>query len=178
MPRTLPAILGPFYRGPANGYAYPRGLTFIAPSHRFNVILHIRIIDAKTQDRIDFASVEAWQADPKGVYDLSNPRPSDSAEELWPNTGTYRVRFTPYGRHQCDIFTVFPGPYSTSDFTREPHIHFRITKPGYETLVTQVFFPRDAELPPPDDPYYVPENTVEIRTVIQGVSFAFFTFEL
>ncbi|MDH5553106.1 MAG: protocatechuate 3,4-dioxygenase, partial [Nitrosomonas sp.] len=38
--------------------------------------------------------------------------------------------------------TVMPGAYPASgSWTRPPHIHFKISKPGYATLITQMYFP-------------------------------------
>ena len=35
-----------------------------------------------------------------------------------------------------------PGAYPASEsWTRPPHIHFKIAKPGYITLITQMYFP-------------------------------------
>lgn len=186
MQRTLPDILGPFYRGPANGYSYPQHTYSITPNWLGgNLWLNVLIEDAATGARIHFASVEVWQADRNGVYDLSNQRPPDTPVELWPNTGFYRGRFTPYGaEHQRTLYTDIPGSYyqppvgNTPGFQREPHIHFCISKAGYETLTTQIFFPRDPNLPPSADPYYIPQNTVQNVRVIHGITQASFVFKL
>jgi protocatechuate 3,4-dioxygenase beta subunit len=184
MPRTPYAILGPYYRGHLTGYSDSPNNNFILPSRSFGTLdLHIAIVDATTQAPIHFATVEVWQADRNGIYDLSNPRPPDTPLEFWPNTSMYRGRFQPYGAgHNHILYTEIPGRYyqppanGRPGFYREPHIHFRISKAGYVPLDTQVFFPRDPALPPSDDPYYVPQNTVWIHPTF--TRYATFRFEL
>ena len=38
--------------------------------------------------------------------------------------------------------TVMPGAYPAArNWTRPPHIHFKVSKAGYENLTTQMYFP-------------------------------------
>jgi protocatechuate 3,4-dioxygenase beta subunit len=38
--------------------------------------------------------------------------------------------------------TILPGAYPAGpDWTRPPLIHFKVTKPGFHTLTTQMYFP-------------------------------------
>jgi protocatechuate 3,4-dioxygenase beta subunit len=184
--RTTPNVLGPFYRGPSNGYVYSTHRNRILPGGREGSLwLKVYVRDDTTEQLVHFASVEAWQADTSGVYDNSNPRDPTAPNEFWPNTAYYRGRFQPYGAcHFCTLYTETPGQYyqppvgGQPGFLRERHIHFRISKPGYDTLVTQVFFPRDPGAPPSEDPYYVPANTVTLGPTNHGVTSGWFVFRL
>lgn len=60
--------------------------------------------------------IEFWQAGPKGRY-------SDA----------YRAAIITDDSGQYQLETDFPAAY----LTRPPHIHIRVSAPGYQTLVTQ-----------------------------------------
>ena len=88
------------------------------------------------------AMIAIWQADANGRYHHpldSNPAPADANFQGWAiissdDDGFFRFR------------TVMPGAYpATQTWTRPPHIHFKIAKQGYATLITQMYFP-DQEL--------------------------------
>jgi len=41
--------------------------------------------------------------------------------------------------------TVLPGAYAVSNhWARPPHIHFKLVKPGFAELTTQMYFPDEA----------------------------------
>jgi protocatechuate 3,4-dioxygenase beta subunit len=77
------------------------------------------------------ARVEIWQCDANGRY--HHPRDRRSVP-LDPN-------FQGYGHYQCQadgryrFRTIRPVPYPG----RTPHIHFAISGPGFEPLVTQMY---------------------------------------
>ena len=83
------------------------------------------------------ASVRLWQACATGRYDDSrdpNPAPID------PNFGYHGMAVTGAGGH-FSFRTVMPGEYKdTETWTRPPHLHFRVSAPGFETLTTQMYF--------------------------------------
>lgn len=64
------------------------------------------------------ARIEWWSADEHGHYDRDH-RASQRVDE----GGRYRYQ------------TVFPGRYPG----RPPHLHVRVTAPGYKPLVTQLY---------------------------------------
>jgi len=101
-------------------------------------ILHVlgRVLDIAGKEVRD-ARVEIWQADSFGRYNHPGDRreaPSDPGfqgfgEDLTDATGAYRFR------------TIEPAAYAVSaNWMRPPHIHFDVSAPGYETLVTQMHF--------------------------------------
>lgn len=86
---------------------------------------------------IENATVDLWQANAAGRY--RHPRDRNTAP-LDPNfQGWAIVQSGKTGRFRFK--TVLPGQYPASaDWIRPPHIHFKISKPGFKTLVTQMYF--------------------------------------
>ena len=83
------------------------------------------------------ALVDIWQANAAGRYHHErdpNPAPRDAnfqgwAQVLTDNDGRYR------------FLTVKPGAYpAAANWTRPPHIHFKLAKRGFHELTTQMFF--------------------------------------
>lgn len=70
---------------------------------------------------IPAALIELWQTGPDGRYDDAH-----RAAIITGKTGAYQLE------------TDFPAEY----LTRPPHIHIRISAPGFETLVTQHYLKR------------------------------------
>ena len=88
---------------------------------------------------LEDAILDIWQADANGRYRHpldTNPAPLDMNFQGWThikslNKGLFRFK------------TIIPGAYPASKgWIRPPHIHFKISKPGYHTLTTQMYFPR------------------------------------
>ena len=84
------------------------------------------------------ATIDIWQANALGRYNHPNdpsPQALDINFQGWSiitsaTDGAFRFK------------TVMPGAYPASEsWTRPPHIHFKISKPGYATLITQMYFP-------------------------------------
>ena len=95
-------------------------------------------ITDREKNPITGASIDIWQANARGRYNHPNdpsPQPLDKNFQGWAiitsgEDGAFRFK------------TVMPGAYPASDsWTRPPHIHFKIAKPGYITLITQMYFP-------------------------------------
>lgn len=89
---------------------------------------------------ISGALVEIWQACASGRYnhaDDPNPAPLDPHFQYWGKAitdanGFYRFR------------TIIPGSYpAEEDWDRPAHIHFKITREGYEDVITQMYFKHD-----------------------------------
>jgi len=96
------------------------------------------------------AVIDIWQTGPSGGYDIWDERQPEF---------NFRGRFHPAESGEYEFQTMVPKPYTVPTEGpvgqylaavgqhpwRPAHIHFRVTAPGHQTLVTQVFFP--------DDPY-------------------------
>jgi len=107
----------------------------IADGQHIIVLGHITTID---NNPITGANIEIWQANARGRYNHPNdpsPQPLDLNFQGWAvisseENGAFRFK------------TVMPGAYPASEsWIRPPHIHFKISKPGYATLITQMYFP-------------------------------------
>lgn len=77
--------------------------------------------------------IDIWHADDSGAYD---------------NVG-YNLRGVTQSNSQGFYFfeTIRPGKYLNGSQYRPSHIHFRITPPGQPTLITQLYFEGDTDIP-------------------------------
>ena len=96
------------------------------------------------------AVVDVWQTGPAGGYDIWDERQPE---------GNFRGRIRAAQDGAYEFQTMLPKPYTVPTEGpvgryleaigqhpwRPAHIHFKVTAPGHQTLVTQLFFP--------DDPY-------------------------
>lgn len=96
-----------------------------------------RVIDTSGAP-IEDAMVELWQANAAGRY--AHPR-DRSKNPLDPNFQGWAI--VPSGKKGNFAFkTIKPGTYQAAkDWTRPPHIHFKVSKFGFKTLTTQMYFP-------------------------------------
>lgn len=87
---------------------------------------------------VEDATVDIWQANAAGRYSHphdDNPAPIDPNFQGW--------AIVPSGKDGKFKFrSIKPGAYPASkDWSRPPHIHFKVTKKGYLELTTQMYFP-------------------------------------
>ena len=82
------------------------------------------------------ALVDVWQANVHGRYDHEadpNPAPLDPNFQGW-------ARFTTDAEGRYRFTTIRPGAYSVSgEWTRPPHIHFKVARRGFHDLTTQMY---------------------------------------
>lgn len=100
------------------------------------------------------ALLDVWQTDARGRYSnllgLADPT----------KPGAFRLR----GRLRSDeqgryrFVSVLPGHYPLWIFTRPRHVHFMVSRAGYRTLVTQLYFA--------GDPYLSADPWVESSLVV------------
>src|ERR671933_2270717 len=97
------------------------------------------------------AVVDVWQTGPDGGYDVWDPRQP---------AFNFRGRFGVDESGAYEFQTMVPKPYTVPTDGpvgryleavgqhpwRPAHIHFKVTAPGHERLITQVFFPGDPYL--------------------------------
>ena len=106
------------------------------PARGEPIVVAGQVFDAQCRPAAG-AVVEIWQACWSGRYNHlldSNPAPLDP-------------RFQYYGVSQADeqgryaFKTILPGAYpATANWTRPPHIHFKVRAAGHRELVTQMYF--------------------------------------
>jgi hydroxyquinol 1,2-dioxygenase len=97
------------------------------------------------------ARVQVWQSDAEGFYDLQKPDldgmalrgqlRTDAGGRFWFRTITPAAYPIPYDGPVGDMLTA-----TARHPWRPAHVHFMISAPGYETLVTHVFVAGDKYL--------------------------------
>ena len=104
------------------------------------IIIEGRVVDTNGTPVTD-ATVDLWQANAAGRY--AHPHDSSSAP-LDPNFQGWAI--VPSGKGGGFRFkTIYPGTYPASkNWTRPPHIHFKVSKRGYVEVTTQMYFPDEA----------------------------------
>jgi protocatechuate 3,4-dioxygenase beta subunit len=139
---TAAALLGPFWR--KNAPDFPLGASIArpgTPGRPVNVSGRVTQADGTP---VAGAIVDIWQADPRGMYD------NQIADLEGMNL---RGQFHTDADGRYNFHTVRPAGYPVpthgpvggllhaqhrSPF-RPAHIHFMVSKPGFKTLITQVF---------------------------------------
>lgn len=101
------------------------------------IMIEGKVVDTDNKP-IEDATVELWQANAAGRY--AHPHDANTAP-LDPNFQGWAI--APSGKDGAFKFkSIYPGTYpAADDWTRPPHIHFKVSKLGYVELVTQMYFP-------------------------------------
>ena len=106
------------------------------------LVIKGRVWGNDTRDPLPRAKLDVWHADATGHYDNENEGQQSESQFL----NRARVYTDQGGYYEFE--TIHPGPYerpaSEGIIWRAPHIHFRVRCPGYENLVTQIFFTGDS----------------------------------
>jgi protocatechuate 3,4-dioxygenase beta subunit len=146
---TAAALLGPFWRDnsplTSNGGSIVR-----SPTPGPELFGNVRITDPDGQP-IQGVEVDVWQSSPTGFYENQDPEQADM---------NLRGRFYTDENGKFWFRSVKPAPYSVPTDGpvgellraqhrhpyRPAHLHFLGFKPGYKTLITQVFVDNDERL--------------------------------
>ena len=151
---TLANLLGPFWR--LNSPRTENGSSIVrSPTPGAALFVNAQVRDGEGRP-VHGAEVDVWHSSPVGLYDIQDPRQADmnlrgkfttdSAGRFWfrsvkpsgypiPISGPTGKLLRAQGRHNM----------------RPAHLHFLIFKPGYKTLISQIYVN--------DDPYI--ENDVQ-----------------
>jgi len=123
---TTADILGPYYRANA---PFRSDLTITGDP---GTILNYKgIVMDENCNPLDNATVDVWQANANALYDGTSAN------------FNYRGRFQTSANGEYAFRSVKPGWYLNGSQFRPAHIHFRVTKPGYTELITQLYFQGD-----------------------------------
>jgi hydroxyquinol 1,2-dioxygenase len=148
MGATESTVFGPFFVANSPRFALGQDICGGAPGEPLYMD---GVVRALSGDVVPNARVEVWQADDEGHYDVQ-------VEGLAAPRGRGHLFTAPDGRYA--FWTVRPSAYPIPDDgpvgdlltaarrspMRPAHIHFMITAPGYQTLVTHVFAAGDPYL--------------------------------
>lgn len=95
-----------------------------------------QVVDISGQP-LEGVRVEIWQANKFGRYAHDrerNPAPLDEHFQGWGAISTA-------GNGRFGFLTIKPGTYPAANgWMRPPHVHFKLTKPGFRELITQMYF--------------------------------------
>jgi protocatechuate 3,4-dioxygenase beta subunit len=141
---TESTVLGPFYI--ANAPHYANGANICLDGKGESVWVQGRVKDAKGKP-IAGALLDVWQANEDGFYDVQQKgiQPDMNLRGIFTSgkNGEFFFR-SAYPRY-------YPIPYDGSvgdllvaldrNHNRPAHLHFLVTAPGYEKLVTHIFTP-------------------------------------
>ena len=146
---TQANLLGPFWRDDqplrANGDTLVR-----SPTPGPGLLVHARIEDAGGHP-VEGAEVDVWHSSPEGLYENQDPTQAEM---------NLRGRFRTDAGGRIDFRSVKPAGYpipidgpvgelvkATGRHNYRPaHLHFMIYKPGFKTLVSQIYVPDDAHI--------------------------------
>ena len=146
---TQANLLGPFWREDqplcASGDALTRSST-PGPA----LIAYVRVVDGEGRP-VQGAEVDVWHSSPEGLYE--NQDPSQAEMNL-------RGRFLTDADGRFHFHSVKPAGYpipidgpvgelvkATGRHNYRPaHLHFMIYKPGFKTLISQIYVPDDEHL--------------------------------
>jgi len=146
---TKSSLLGPFYR--KDSPVMEAGATIVTrPTSGVETCLYGKVTDTKGNP-IPHASVEVWQPDEHGDYDLQKIDPSemDLRGRFYTDAqGCYHLRTI------CPVGYKIPLDGPVGDMIRAQarhgwrpsHIHFLISAPGYREAVTALYIDGDAHL--------------------------------
>ncbi|HEY1242972.1 MAG TPA: dioxygenase [Bryobacteraceae bacterium] len=145
---TKTSLLGPFYR--QDSPQRKLGESIMSNSNENEICIYGRVSDSAGQG-IENASVQIWQTDDEGVYDLQRGDPSVMDMRGWyhaDSDGNYYLRTVrPLG-----YMIPMDGPVGDMIRAqgrhgyRPAHIHFLIGAPGYRELVTALYLGKDEHI--------------------------------
>src|SRR5262249_9839877 len=139
------SLLGPFYR--QDSPARKLGDTIATKSQAPQIAIYGQVVDSQGKG-VPNATVEIWQRDEEGWYDLQKHDPSEM---------DLRGLFTTDDKGNCYLKTIRPCGYMipmdgpVGDMIRAQkrhgyrpaHIHFLVGAPGYREVVTALYLEGD-----------------------------------
>ena len=147
-PRATEAtVFGPFHVHDAP--AVEQGADLAAGAPGAPLFVQVRVLSLAGAP-IAGAEVDVWQADDDGLYDVQRPELGTTrrARGVLRSDAEGRVRFRSIAPTAYPVPTDGPVGQMLVACGRHPwrpaHVHFKISAPGFETLITHIF--RDGDL--------------------------------
>ena len=141
---TESTVLGPFYI--ENAPKYPNGANICLDGKGEPVWVHGRVTDAKGK-AIAGAVLDVFQANDEGFYDVQQKgiQPDMNLRGVFNSEKDGRYSFrTVYPRHYPIPFDGTVGNMLVAldrNHNRPAHLHFIVSAPGFEKLITHIFTP-------------------------------------
>ena len=104
-------------------------------------------------ERVPGATIEIWQADHGGLYDLEGYR--------------YRAAITPPVSGAYAFESIMPGHYPARVAR---HVHYFVTAPGHKPLSTQLYFATDEVFDGNPDKNYSKDPLITSRALVRPVT--------
>ncbi len=104
-------------------------------------------------DAIPGATLEIWQTNHVGLYDLDGYR--------------YRAKLTTAAEGKYDFSSVIPGHYPARVCQ---HVHYLVTAPGHKPLTTQLYFATDPVFEGDPDKNYTRDRLISSRELVRPVT--------
>lgn len=122
---------GPFYTGNAPVITNNLLAPLSEPGTRLILSGRVQTLDCSAV--IPNTLLDVWHANDAGAYD----------------TVGYNLRGMTYSNAQGFYLfeTILPGKYLNGSSYRPRHLHFKITPPGFPTIITQLYFQGDTDIP-------------------------------
>lgn len=127
---TTNDILGPFYRENAPIRSQLRSADYTGCPIEIKGKIYGK--DCKTL--LDKAQIEIWHCNPDGEYDNKTAAFKYRARQITKTNGLYSFE------------TVLPGKYLNGKLYRPAHVHFRVSHPNSDDLISQLYFAGDPEI--------------------------------
>jgi protocatechuate 3,4-dioxygenase beta subunit len=141
---TESTVLGPFYV--ENAPRYPKGGNICLDGKGEPVWVYGKVTDAKGR-AIAGATLDVFQANDEGFYDVQQKgiQPEMNLRGIFTSEqdGSYAIR-TVYPRYYPIPFDGTVGKMLVAldrNHNRPAHLHFIVSAPGYEKLITHIFTP-------------------------------------
>jgi hydroxyquinol 1,2-dioxygenase len=145
---TPPDDLGPFYKKRA-----PEGsMLRAAGDPGMPLSVSGEIFDTRGE-KLSNATIEIWQADHLGRYDLNGYR--------------YRAKLSPDSSSGYKFETMMPGHYPDRVCQ---HIHYLVIAPGHKPLVTQLYFATDPVFEGDPDKNFNRDPLIRNRELVRPVT--------
>jgi len=101
-------------------------------------IIHVKgQVVNQNLEPIEGVTIDLWQANSFGKYHHPHDNSDAPVDEHFQSWAI--IKSGEQGRF--NFISVMPGAYGHPGFQRTPHIHLKISKLGYEPLLTQMYFP-------------------------------------
>jgi protocatechuate 3,4-dioxygenase beta subunit len=146
---TQANMLGPFWRddqpASANGDTLVR-----SPTPGPGLVVHARIEDVNGRP-IAGAEIDVWHSSPEGLYENQDPKQAEMnlrGRFISDEAGRFHFRSVKPAGYPIPI----DGPVgdlvraTRRHHYRPAHLHFMVYKPGFKTLISQVYTPDDEHI--------------------------------
>lgn len=140
--------MGPFYKKRAPGEAMMR----LAGDKGLPLAVSGRVINIHGE-AVSGATIEVWQADDDGLYDLEGFH--------------FRAALKATAAGAYAFESVMPGHYPARVAR---HVHYFVTAPGHQPLITQLYFATDEVFDGNPDKNYTKDPLITARSLVRPVT--------